>query len=155
MSELIPFDGSVETVASWVATPAEAMLWSGVTTWPVPTELFATWHSESDVVPFLLLVDGRAGAYGELWEDEDEVELARLLVAPDIRGTGVGRRLVAALVAEAGRRGFDEAWLRVIPENEPAIRCYLASGFVRATPEEEHDFNRLQPRAYAWMRHVP
>lgn len=154
MGELVPFSGAAVTVAAWVTSPEEAMRWSGVTTWPVPAELFATWHAEADTAPFLLVDDGEAVAYGELWEDEAEIELARLLVDPSLRGRGVGRRLVAALVAEAHRRGFDEVWLRVVPENEPAIRCYAAAGFVRAPAAEEAEFNRPQPREYAWMRYA-
>jgi RimJ/RimL family protein N-acetyltransferase len=43
-------------------------------------------------------------------------------------------------------------WLRVVPQNAAAIACYAAAGFVRATVEEEVEFNEGQPRAYEWMR---
>ena len=89
-----------------------------------------------------------------MWEDRDldEAELARLVVAPASRGRGHGRALTRALADEAWRRGFAEVWLRVVPENAAARRAYLAAGFVRATPEQEAEFNTGQPRRYAWMR---
>ena len=94
--------------------------------------------------------------YGELWEDRelDEAELARLVVAPDARGRGHGRRLTRALADEAGARGFGAVWLRVRPENVPGRRAYEAAGFARATPEEEAEFNVGQPHVYVWMRDV-
>ena len=94
--------------------------------------------------------------YGEIWEDreENEAELARLVVAPDLRGRGHGRALTRALADEAHRRGFDDVWLRVVPENAAAIRAYEAAGFSRATPEEEARFNVGQRRVYVWMRDV-
>lgn len=71
-------------------------------------------------------------ADGELWvdDDEQEVELARLIVAPAHRGQGVGRRIVTGLVEHA-HRIHPTAFLRVRPENEAARRCYAAAGFAR------------------------
>lgn len=142
-------------VVDWVRSPEEAVRWAGVVEFPAPAATLREWHADPDVVPFLLVVGGDPVAYGELWEDESEVELARLVVAPKLRGRGLGHRLVEALVTEAERRGFDEIWLRVVPDNEIAIRCYRAAGFTRTTPEEEAGFNHGQPRAYVWMRYGP
>jgi len=154
MGMLVAFAGPADSVAAWVVTPEEARRWAGVTTWPVPVEVFAAWHAEPGVVPFLLVEDEQPVAYGELWDDGPDAELGRLLVDPGQRGRGVGRQLVEALVAEAHRRGFDEIWLRVLPENEQARRCYTAAGFVRASLAEETAFNTNQPREFVWMRHA-
>lgn len=101
-----------------------------------------------------MLDGGRLVGYGELWEDRDldEAELARLVIAPAVRGVGHGRALTRALADEAHRRGFAEVWLRVVPENDAARRAYEAAGFARATAEEEAEFNAGQPRSYVWMR---
>jgi ribosomal protein S18 acetylase RimI-like enzyme len=155
VSGLVSFsEGSSEVVAGWVTSAAEATRWAGLADWPVPPAVFAEWHAEPDVVPFLLIGDtGEPVGYGELWEDEAEAELARLVVDPEWRGRGNGRALVGALVTEARRRGFDEIWLRVVPDNETAIRCYHGAGFVRASPDEETEFNQGQGRTYLWLRH--
>ena len=93
-------------------------------------------------------------AYGELWDDadEDEVELARILVDPSRRGQGVGRAFTAALTERAASLGRAETWLRVLPENGPAIACYRAAGYERASAPEETAFNAGQPVPYVWMR---
>jgi ribosomal protein S18 acetylase RimI-like enzyme len=116
---------------------------------------FARWHAEPDVVPFGLRDgDDRLVAYGELWEDRDadEAELARLVVDPAIRGQRIGQALTRALADEARRRGFGSVWLRVVPDNAPALAAYAAAGFVRATDAEAAEFNTGQPVTYVWLR---
>lgn len=101
----------------------------------------------------VVVVANATSPTNEVWEDqtEGEAELAKILVAPDVRGRGVGRRFVGLLVQRARERGFDEIWLRVLPSNAPALACYVHAGFVRARPEEEARFNEGQPRAYVSM----
>jgi ribosomal protein S18 acetylase RimI-like enzyme len=105
-------------------------------------------------VPFVWFEGDAPIGYAEIWEDreEDEAELARIVIAPAARGRGEGRRLTRALADEARRRGFAEVWLRVVPDNVAAIRAYGAAGFTRATAEQELEFNVGQPKVYVWMR---
>lgn len=53
-----------------------------------------------------------------------------LAVDPAAQGKGVGRALVDAAVAEAGRRGATKVALRVLSENPGARRLYERCGFV-------------------------
>ena len=133
----------------------EAAAWADTDRLPTLEDL-ARWHAEPDVYPFVWHEGEAVVGYGEVWEDreEDEAELARLIVAPGLRGRGRGRGLTRALAGEAHRRGFQAVWLRVVPDNAAARRAYEAAGFVRATPEQEAAFNVGQPRAYVWMRDV-
>jgi ribosomal protein S18 acetylase RimI-like enzyme len=103
---------------------------------------------------YVLFAGDRLCAYGEVWEDreEDEAELARIVVAPSERGRGLGRALVRQLAAEAAEMGFRDIWVRVIPSNAAALACYEGAGFVRTTTEEEERFNREQPYDYVWLR---
>ena len=147
-----PSDGPI--VASWVRELAEARAWASLDRLP-DAAMLARWHEEADVHPFVARDDdGRPIAYGELWEDadEDEAELARVLVAPRERGQGIGRWLTRALADEAHRRGFSDVWLRVMPDNERAIRAYQAAGFDEASPAEADAFNAGLPTAYRWFR---
>lgn len=143
-------------IAKWVTSPAEASAWAALDRLPTVGDL-ARWHASPDVVPFVFVDGGRVVGYGELWEDaeEDEAELARLVIEPSSRRRGYGRALTRALADEAWRRGFGEVWLRVVPENEPARHAYAAAGFIRANPDEEAAFNAGQRREYVWMRDRP
>jgi ribosomal protein S18 acetylase RimI-like enzyme len=152
---LEPFDEAhAGTVLGWVRSPSELDAWASVGGSEPSLALFREWHADPDVHPFFLFAEGRLCGYGEVWEDpaEEEAELARILVAPDLRGRGIGRRFVGLLAQRALDRGFDEIWLRVLPWNAPALASYRHAGFVRAKPEEEARFNEGQPRAYVWMR---
>ncbi len=62
-----------------------------------------------------------AGRDGEVWldDEEEEVELARLIVAPSHRGRGIGRQLVSELV-ELARAGYPDVFVRVHPDNAAA-----------------------------------
>ncbi len=72
-------------------------------------------------------------------------ELETIAVAAPIRRRGVGRLLLAALVAELKATGVRELLLEVRASNQPAIGFYLAAGFVQtgrragyyAHPEED------------------
>lgn len=145
-----------EVIASWIRSDEEADAWASVRREEVSVERFDEWHADPDVHAFVVRSTGRVCGYGEVWADpeEGEAELARIVVDPQWRGRGVGRRLTGLLAAEAARLGFDTVWLRVVPTNEAAIACYSAAGFVRASEAEEHSFNHGQPRVYVWMRHA-
>ena len=70
-------------------------------------------------------------ALGQLYAKHEHINLARLVVHPDLRGGGIGKRLVAMLM-QVGRTlmSFDEYSLFVYRENTPALKCYEAMGFV-------------------------
>jgi ribosomal protein S18 acetylase RimI-like enzyme len=152
-ARLEPFDPPrAELILGWIRSPEEADAWATVADWPLEPEIFARWHADPDVRPYVFLADGEPAGYGELWLEPGEAELARIVVDPGRRGRGLGRRLVELLVAEAAGLGLREIWLRVVPENAPALACYRSAGFVRASEDEETEFNKGQPRAYVWMR---
>ncbi len=59
----------------------------------------------------------------------DEAELLTLAVAPDARRAGIGGRLLARFLAEAGARGAVAAFLEVAAVNGAAIALYQRAGF--------------------------
>lgn len=63
--------------------------------------------------------------------DDETGELKRMYVAPDQRGRGLGRRLVAALEAEARARGARRLVLETGIRQHAAIALYERSGFAR------------------------
>jgi putative acetyltransferase len=61
--------------------------------------------------------------------DAETGELKRMYVAPDLRGRGLGRRLVAALEAEARALGVRRLVLETGIRQEAAIALYRNTGF--------------------------
>jgi GNAT superfamily N-acetyltransferase len=61
--------------------------------------------------------------------DADTAELKRMYVSPPARGQGLGRRLVAALEAEARALGVRRLVLETGVRQAPALALYRATGF--------------------------
>lgn len=57
--------------------------------------------------------------------------LASMAITPEARGRGVGRAVLAHVIAEAQTRGDRTMVLEVIEQNEPAVRLYEKAGFQR------------------------
>ncbi|MEW2511334.1 GNAT family N-acetyltransferase [Streptomyces sp. NPDC046870] len=142
-------------VAGWPTSAAEAVMWCGSREFPVAAETVAGWQQADDVEAHVLVDGRRVLGYGEVWRDaeEDEAELARIIVAPGARGAGLGRLLVQGLLARAVRAGFTDVSLRVHPGNDRALRCYLGAGFRPVSPELAASWNTAQPVDYVWLRH--
>lgn len=58
-----------------------------------------------------------------------EVELLLIAVQPQLRGRGVGQRLLQRAQEDALARGASELFLEVREDNAPARRLYEAAGF--------------------------
>lgn len=59
----------------------------------------------------------------------DEAHILDLAVTPDMRGKGLGRRLVWELASRAVHRGASRLTLEVAASNQPAIDLYRSCGF--------------------------
>jgi ribosomal protein S18 acetylase RimI-like enzyme len=152
---LEPFrEAHASVVLGWVESSEEADRWASAGARVLEPALLVEWHADPQVRPYVCLDGDEPVGYGEVWEDREagEAELARVLVDPARRGRGIGRELTLLLAGRAREAGFAELWLRVVPDNEPALAAYRAAGFERTSPEEEASFNVGQPRAYVWMR---
>jgi ribosomal protein S18 acetylase RimI-like enzyme len=99
---------------------------------------------------FVLNLNGIIVAYGEIWIDDEEIEIARLLVNPMHRCEGFGRLLAQHLLRKA-RSICTNIWLRVHPQNKAALALYSKLGFTRTSVEQEACFNVNHPLQYVWM----
>jgi ribosomal-protein-alanine N-acetyltransferase len=74
--------------------------------------------------------DGALLAWGGVLVVADAAEILTVGVVPGARRRGLARQLVAALLAEADRRGAREAFLEVRVDNDAARQLYRTAGFV-------------------------
>jgi ribosomal protein S18 acetylase RimI-like enzyme len=148
-------DGYGVVVAGWARDANEVALLCGRVEYPFPEELTGSWRKVADDIRSYLLFDGdQAVGYGEVWldDEEDEAELARIIVDPAVRGKGIGLELVRALLGPALAAGYSDVFLRVRPENTVAIRTYQRVGFVDVPQALMDEWNAAQPVAYRWLR---
>ena len=75
----------------------------------------------------------------------DTGDIKRMWVAPDVRGLGVGRRLLTALELRARGAGLDAVRLETNGTLHEAIALYRSSGYVEVEP-----FN-AEPYAHHWF----
>jgi len=148
-----PTDAAV--IAGWSQSAEEARRWCSRAVHPFPAGEVLDWWQAADVDPWVLDVGDppAPAAYGELWvdEEEDEVELARIVVDPQRRRSGVGRLLVMELVGVARATGLADCFLRVAPDNVAALQLYRSAGFTDVDQERSRAWNLSQPTEFSWL----
>ena len=80
---------------------------------------------------FVLLTEQQVVGYAGLSKlpGSDQADVQTIAVSEEIRGQGLGRRLMTKLIEEAKQLGSKEIFLEVRADNEVARSLYLALGF--------------------------
>lgn len=74
--------------------------------------------------------DGRiVGTVGILRREDGEAQLRWIIVQPDCRQRGLGRKLLAVAVAYCRQYGYRQVYLSHVEPDSPAIPLYQALGF--------------------------
>ena len=141
-----PAAADYTALASWVPDAAACLRWAGPNV-PFPfsaEELPALLALEGSVNHCLADGAGAPRAFGQHWPTAPgTVHLGRILVAPNVRGQGVGRVLCEQLIAAAVRStGAHTVTLMVYRDNVAAIALYTSLGFVA---------QEARSRADAWF----
>ena len=76
-----------------------------------------------------LSLDGEDSAWGLAVAERGYVGLYDIVVAPNLRGLGLGRRLVGSLMAWGRQEGASTAYLQMRETNEVAAALYASLGF--------------------------
>jgi ribosomal-protein-alanine N-acetyltransferase len=74
-------------------------------------------------------LDAEVAGYAVLWFAADESELGDIAVLPELRGVGIGRRLLRESVQVAAGRGALSLYLEVRETNSVARQLYSSDGF--------------------------
>lgn len=92
---------------------------------------------------FAAIEDDCVGCCALLRLRADEFEVAKMAVAPNWQGSGIGRKLLQAVVEAARSAGTRRLYLETNHILTPAIRLYESVGFKPVPPD------RLVPSPYA------
>lgn len=140
-----PTAGDYAAIASWIPDAASGLRWAG------PRLSFPFAASE---LPELLAVPGGGGSSWSLIDGSAEpcgfgqhwvlapgaVHLGRIIVAPSVRGRGLGRVLCQQLISAALQSPSATAvTLRVYRDNRVAVGLYSSLGFVEVAAESTDD----------------
>ncbi|GHT81262.1 hypothetical protein AGMMS49960_16730 [Betaproteobacteria bacterium] len=99
------------------------------------TSSFSLVNSADDVLGFGQLVE----------KNLNTVRLARIIVAPHVRGRGLGKTLCQLLLAKsANLPGAEILTLNVYRDNPVAISLYSSLGFVETPPHPRPDVLSMQ-----------
>jgi ribosomal protein S18 acetylase RimI-like enzyme len=91
--------------------------------------------SEREAIRIVDLDGEHAGSIGLTDEGEDEAAIRWVVLSPEVRGKGLGRRLLGEMLAFAGDHGYRRVWLETFSELEAAAHLYLEAGF-RVTSDD-------------------
>ena len=74
---------------------------------------------------------GGCGIYPSNGLPEGCAELVKFYVAASVRGTGIGKQLMAQCIDSARDQGYQQLYLESLPELEKAVGMYEKAGFHR------------------------
>ena len=116
---------------SWIADANDCLIWAGpAVTFPVFLQALMVQIEYTPENSFCLVDGERMVAFGQLIKrTEYHFHLARLIVAPEIRGNGYGRKLCRYLIERAVQLNCQLLTLNVYQDNLTALGLYRKIGF--------------------------
>jgi ribosomal protein S18 acetylase RimI-like enzyme len=86
--------------------------------------------TERETIRIVELDGEHAGSIGLSDEGDDEAAIRWVVLSPEVRGNGLGRRLLDEMLAFAERHGYRRVWLETFSELQAAAHLYLERGFI-------------------------
>ncbi len=84
------------------------------------------------------LLESKIAGYGGAWVLIDEAHVTNVVIRQDLRGQGIGRKLMKELLNQSIAKGAVCATLEVRKSNVSAIGLYETLGFVQATVRKHY-----------------
>lgn len=128
-------------IAGWILTRRDCELWAGPRIpYPLDVDLLPADIDLFGADSTAMVAGNRLLAFGQVIDvSGSRAHLARIIVAPFLRGRGHGKSLVSELMARARRRGCHCITLYVDHHNQAALSMYAGLGFKQAQhpPDEQ------------------
>jgi len=128
----------IDLLIDWHADPEVSRFWDGET---FTRETMLERLSRPDVTPYVVLADGVAVGYLQVWWDAEGGGLDMFL-EPSSRGRGLGPDAARAMAHHLlDERGWTRVTVDPYAWNEQALRAWRNAGFVevsRREPDDEH-----------------
>lgn len=148
-------DGDIPDLMTWFHDARSTQEWGGwAFRFPFDDKTFREDVQLSELASFVARGEkGELIAFGQVRNKFGRGHVARLAVAPDRRGQGLGSELVSSLCQKTTEL-FDcsENSLFVSKVNVAAIRCYTGLGF-REAPYPEDD--GMEHKTFFMIREIP
>jgi len=118
-------------IISWIPDAAGCRRWAGpAVTFPIAVASLTQEITFSPHNSYCLEEKAELIGFGQLIPKSDQrVHAARIIVAPQIRGRGYGRKLCQFLMAQASELKYPRISLNVYRDNSTAIKLYRSLGF--------------------------
>jgi ribosomal protein S18 acetylase RimI-like enzyme len=119
-------------IITWIPDKESWRLWAGpYVTYPCSVEGLKEDIRFSGNNSFSLISDKyELIGFGQIFEKNNRLHLARIIIAPEYRGKGFGKRLCKCLIQEGIKRfGIREFSLNVYTTNKSAYNLYSSLGF--------------------------
>ena len=130
---LTPADSDdIDRLMTWFSDGAEVDVWGGPKfRYPFTAETFRSDCHWPEMASYCLRdASGAMCAFGQYYDRNGYMNLARLIVAPEHRGRRLGSELVTRLMQVAAEElTLDEFSLFVYRDNAPALKLYQSLGF--------------------------
>jgi N-acetylglutamate synthase-like GNAT family acetyltransferase len=94
-----------------------------------PLAEFAKSHSDRERIWIVEKDDKVAGSIAIVEASKEEAQLRWLLLAPDLRGRGVGRMLVEEAIGFCREKGYSKVFLWTVSRLKEAAELYRSAGF--------------------------
>jgi putative acetyltransferase len=91
------------------------------------------------------IIDKIAGCVALKPIEENNCEMKRLYVKPEFRNSGLGRKLIEAIIAFAKNANYEKMKLDTLTKLESAVKLYQQYGFVETKP---YVYNPLEEVLY-------
>jgi len=147
-------DGHIDSMMDWFLDRRSCAIWAGPDfRYPFTAETFRE-DMRLSLPSYSLVIDtDEFVAFGQYYARLQRCHLARLAVAPNHRGHGIGHILIREL-SRVGRKsvGASECSLFVMDDNTPARRLYEHMGFV-TTPYLGGDIREVPGMLYMVASH--